>query len=551
MPSSPPEVVVIADLLGRLRFVSPALREVFGYDPASFDGQALLAAVHPADLDDLRRALRRLLAERPTGPIRCRVRHADGVWRATEVSASTWRDTGAGPVVVLAARDVTDQLMLERVLAHRARHDALTELPNRRQVSEHLQSRLADPAEGDRLAVLVLGLDGFATVNDTAGHLVGDALLVALARRLSSVVRAGELLARVDGDEFAVVLEDVHAEAAVLVATRLRAAVSRPVRLGERELSVRASVGVAFARPGTTPESLLRDADLALHRAKATGRDRVQVASPELHAELAGRVELESRLRAALARREFELHYQPIVDLLDGAMVGAEALLRWWRDPATLVPPDQFLHVAEASGLVAPLGWWAFDAAIAQLAAWRAEGLDVGMSVNLSAAQLGEPALAHTVLARLERAGVDPSALTLEVTESVLVEQLTAANRGLAALRAHGVTVALDDFGTGYCGLGYLRELSVDVLKLDRSFVAGLGTDREHTVLVRAIVGLANDLGLLTVAEGVETVAQLRMLQELGAQLAQGFLFEAPQMPAHAAAHARVGFGAAVLSAAG
>jgi diguanylate cyclase (GGDEF)-like protein/PAS domain S-box-containing protein len=542
------DVIVVCDLDGTVQYVSPALREVFGYDAEEVGDGSLFQIVHPDDVRAVRRRLQELLDGEPSVLVRCRLRHADGSWRVAESTASTLLEDGLVTGMIFNARDVTDRIVLERELAHRATHDELTDLANRRHFTDHLAEALRREHDGTRVAVLYMDLDGFKAVNDTAGHGAGDLLLAEAARRLTGELRGGDLVARFGGDEFAAVLEDVHPDAALAVAARLRAAVSRPYLVDGREVVVRASVGVAFASPGITVGELLRNADLAMYRAKATGRDRVEVYAPQLHADLMRRVDLEGRLRTAMQRGDFVLQYQPVVDLSDGSVPGVEALLRWRRDDGTLASPAEFIDVAEECGLVVPLGRWVLDEALGQLCQWRGEGLDVRMSVNLSTRQLAEPTIVDEVLEALDQRGLPPEVLTLEITESALVDSFESSSRRLAALRSAGVVVALDDFGTGYSGLSYLRGLSVDVLKLDRSFVGGLGHDHERTVLVRAILGLGRDLGLLTVAEGAETPDQVALLQSMGCQQAQGYLFARPDLPGPTSERVRAGFGAALLA---
>jgi diguanylate cyclase (GGDEF)-like protein len=419
---------------------------------------------------------------------------------------------------------------------HQATHDGLTGLPNRNLVIDRLTHAIARARRRpDTLAVLFIDLDRFKVVNDSLGHSVGDEVLVQVAQRLEEAVRPGDTVARLAGDEFVVVCEDVEGDADVLaLAHRIADAVAAPIPLYGRDAIITASIGIALAGESTRAEDLLRDADVAMYRAKERGRARLELFDEDMRTRMLQRLEIEHALRRALQRREFVLYYQPTVSLATGRIVSVEALLRWPDPERGLVMPDEFIPVAEENGLIMPLGRWALEEACRQLAQWRREypeWSDLEVSVNLSARQFADPDLVPVVAGALREAGLDPSGLWLEITESVLMEEAESTVETLRALRALGVHLSIDDFGTGYSSLSYLKRFPVDVLKIDRSFVDGLGTDAEDEAIVTAVVRLAQALELGVVAEGVETAGQLAELRRLGCTAVQGYYFGRP-MPA-------------------
>jgi diguanylate cyclase (GGDEF)-like protein len=411
-------------------------------------------------------------------------------------------------------------------------HDPLTQLPNRAQLVDRLTLSL-DRAnhQGGLTAVLVLDIDRFKNVNDTMGHEAGDLLLVEIAERLRGAVRSSNVVARLAGDEFVVLADSLADRAeALALADRLRSVVSEPVSLPQGIVTVTASMGIAFDvdhRPGT----LLRDADTALHKAKEQGRDSLAIFDDSLRAETIRRVAAEQLLRRALDEDGLRVLYQPIVDLTTGEIAGAEALLRILGPHGELLTPSSFVSIAEDTGLIVPVGAGVLDHACQQFIEWQWELGDAApryVSVNLSARQITTRHFPSVVARTLAQHGVDPSCLTLELTETTLIEAGHAALDTVEELHELGVCLAIDDFGTGYSSLSYLKRFPVDVVKVDRSFVAGLGTQQHDTEIVRAVLALGQSLGLATVAEGVETTAQLHMLQDLGCDSAQGFLLARP-----------------------
>ena len=423
----------------------------------------------------------------------------------------------------------------ERALLHQAFHDTLTALPNRALFADRLGQALARrerrPTEA---AVLFLDIDRFKWVNDSLGHAAGDELLVGVAHRLQRVLRPGDTVARFGGDEFVVLCEEMGSgDEALLVADRMRHVLAAPFELGGREIGLTASIGIALASTSThdTPDALLRDADAAMYRAKERGRDRVELFDDQMRSRAMARLETESALRRALEYGQMKVYYQPVVKLSTGRVAGVEALVRWNHPERGLVSPSEFITVAEETGLIVALGGFVLTEACLQVARWNCRhpaSPPLTVSVNLSAHQLRTRGLRDLVIRALKQSGLQPRFLCLEITETALVEDADASRAALDGLKDLGVTLAVDDFGTGYSSLIYLRRFPVGVLKIDRSFVVGLGTNAEDTAIVSGVVGLARALGMLAVAEGVETPEQAVRLAELGCPLGQGYHWSKP-----------------------
>jgi diguanylate cyclase (GGDEF)-like protein len=425
----------------------------------------------------------------------------------------------------------------QRTLTRQANHDPLTGLANRAVFQTRLAGALNRPERRDgSQAVLLVDLDDFKDVNDTMGHAAGDTLLGAVAERLEATVRPGDLVARLGGDEFALLLDGIPDVAAALaVAERAVAALAAPVEINGTLAHVGASVGLAMRHPDSDPESLMREADVAMYTAKGRGKNRVEQYDSALHETVAEHNELKAEVAGAAGRGELVLEYQPIIDLSTGTLQGVEALVRWLHPTRGLLPPSAFIDLAEETGAIVDIGAWVLDAAAVQLQSWRqCYGLSaMWLSVNVSVRQLDDPGFPALVGGVLRRTGLDPASLVLEVTESVLADPAGGAAAALETLRGLNVRVALDDFGTGYSSIGYLRQLPVDILKIDRSFVSGEHANRPGDLLLEAIVGLAQRLGLDVIPEGIEEPDQLARLQGLGCRIGQGFLLSRP-MPAAA-----------------
>ena len=435
--------------------------------------------------------------------------------------------TIAGGGTIVTFENVTERRQDEARIAHMAHHDALTRLPNRVKLGERLDAALAETGRGVGSAILCLDLDRFKSVNDTLGHSVGDTLLQLVAERLGACVREVDTVARLGGDEFAVVQAGAAcAEDAARLAERILCTVGEPYDVAGHSIMVGISIGIAMApTDGTSPEQLMRNADTALGRAKTDGRGRFCFFEAEMDARLQARRAMELDLRQALAAEEFELFFQPLVDLKRDRVSGFEALLRWHHPERGLVPPTEFIPVAEETGLIVPLGAWVLQRACVEAAGW-ADGLKV--AVNLSPVQFRDPVLVTMVAEALAQSGLLPNRLELEITESVLLHDSEGNLAKLQALRTLGASISMDDFGTGYSSLSYLRSFPFDKIKIDRSFVGDLqGAD--SGCIVRAVAGLGTSLGMVTTAEGVETAAQLAQLRIEGCTEAQGYFFSPPR----------------------
>jgi diguanylate cyclase (GGDEF)-like protein len=439
--------------------------------------------------------------------------------------------------LVGTAHDVSDRVVVERQLEYRTRHDALTELPNRVALLEALDEALVrNKAKDRRVGLVLLNLDHFKVVNDSLGHDVGDRLLTVVAQRAQKLMRGGDMLARVGGDELAIVCNSARGPEDVLaLGERVRQAFDAPFRVDGRELYLTASVGVVVSE-GTDDAAIrmLRDAEVAKYEAKQRGRGCgcVVLFAEPMRERAVARLETEVSLRRALLRNEFRVLYQPVVRFDSSEVIGFEALLRWEHPERGLMLPIDFLSVAEDTGLIVPIGAWVLREACTQAAIWAVEAAGqppLSVSVNLSARQLGDPGLLDTVDRALTASGLDPSLLVLEITESMLMEDSDGAVAVLQALTDRGVKIGIDDFGTGQSSLGYLKALPVHTLKIDRSFTDGLGTDPEDSAIVSTVVHLGHALGIIVTAEGIETPVQLSELQALGCDLGQGFYFALPQ----------------------
>jgi diguanylate cyclase (GGDEF)-like protein/PAS domain S-box-containing protein len=524
---------------GRLvpSFVGETSQRVLGRAPGALGQSSIEDLVHPDDRAHVARLLEGVLAvDAEPVAVEFRAVHADGEprWINARVS-NLLRDPDVEGVLV-AMRDVTDvrrvQQELERRLAHQALHDPLTGLANRRLLLDEATVRLHALREGGApFCLLFCDLDRFKVVNDSLGHEVGDRLLADVGSRLMTTLRPTDLGSRFGGDEFVVLLPATTADAAYAIACRVVAAFRAPFDVLDQKLHVQVSVGVVAARADhENAESILRDADVAMYRAKDAGRDRAEVFEPEMGARVSRRHELEVALRTAIEEKKLTLHYQPKYRLRDGGIDGFEALLRWQDPLRGSIGPNEFVPLAEETGLVVPLGLYVVEEACRWLQRFREHTgqKNTHMAINLSGRQLMDPRVVEDIAAAIAASGVDPSGVELEITESVAMANAANTIETLRQLRALGPSIAVDDFGTGYSSLAYLRKLPVDTLKIDRAFVAGLGNDPEDEKIVQFLVALAKTLGLHTVAEGIETPAQLEVLAELGCEAAQGFLLGRP-----------------------
>ena len=524
------DVVTVLDPSGRVTYESAAVRRVLGYARL---GRPLFDSVHPDDVAWVRSIFVDVLeqpgAQRDAEP---RVRHVDGSWRVMEWTLSNLLDDSAVRGVILNSRDISERRILEDQLRHQALHDPLTGLANRVLFADRVDHALSRRARGHRgVAVLFVDLDDFKTVNDGLGHGVGDQLLAVMAERLRSVVHPADTVARMGGDEFAILIDrPVTVDAPVAVADRVLHALRLPVEFGPRSVTVSASIGIAWSDGRRTSASdLLRDADAAMYAAKQRGKDRYEAFEAGMREAALARLELRSDFDRALSGGELLLHYQPIADLTDGRILSVEALARWNHPRRGLLTPEWFVPLAEETGQIVALGRWVIGEACAQAARWRRDlGRAIPVTVNLSARELHDPGLVDHLRAALREHDLPPSTFAVEVTERALVDELAASGRTLTQLDALGVELWIDDFGIGYSSLGYLQRLPFDALKIDRSFVAGLSSPGSGEAIVRSIVELGRRLDRTVVAEGIETYGQLDVLRELGCRLGQGHLLARP-----------------------
>ena len=470
---------------------------------------------------------RRLRQELGAG--RFRISHAAGE-RWAESRAATLRDD-AGAIVgcVGTLEDVTEREQTEAQLTHQALHDPVTGLPNRTLFLDRVGMALARTRRlGGEVAVLFMDLDRFKLINDSLGHDAGDRLLRTTASRLEPGAARSDSVGRLGGDEFALLCEVKSPGEAMMIAERIATAVAAPVDLDSEQMVVSASIGIALSDGSATPADMLENADAAMYRAKEGGKARVEMYDESMRANTLRRLQVESALRTAIDREQLVVFFQAEVGLADGAITGAEALLRW-RDPARgLVSPGEFIPVAEETGLIVPLGAWVLREACKEAARLCADGRQLKVAVNLSTRQLAHPGLVRLVADTLEETGADPSSLCLEITETVLMQEADRAVVLLEELKGLGITLSLDDFGTGYSSLSYLQRFPVDVVKVDRSFVNGLVDRPGDASIVAAIRDVTRSLGLGVVAEGIETPEQLERLQALGYEKGQGYLFARP-----------------------
>jgi diguanylate cyclase (GGDEF)-like protein/PAS domain S-box-containing protein len=521
---------VIADLTGISIRVNAALCRLLGRPASELLGRRMGTNSPPDQipLGDLMRA--RLAAGYDTYVGERRYLRPDGstLWVACHLSLV--RDEAGEPQYFFTQLlDLTARKQMEQELAHQALHDSLTGLPNRTLLTDRLVHGLAGSRRrGAQLGVIFVDVDRLKEVNDSLGHTAGDELLRHVGRQISSAIRPGDTVARIGGDEFVVVCDSVSARETEDIAERVLRALSEPCDRAGQEMQTTASLGIAIADERATPESLLRDADAAMYRAKELGRGRIELFGEALRSRDERRTATTSSLHRALEREEFTVEYQPIIDLATGAMVSAEALVRWKDPERGLVPPHEFISLAEETGLILPIGAWVLEQACRELASWQRIDHSMSVAVNLSVRQLLDPAITARVAAVLLESGADATGLCLELTESVFMEDVDFFGKALARLKRLGVRLTIDDFGTGYSSLSYLKRFPVDAVKVDRAFVDGLGTDPHDSALVAAIVAMAAALDLEVTAEGVETQDQLAHLKRLGCRRVQGFHLARP-----------------------
>jgi diguanylate cyclase (GGDEF)-like protein/PAS domain S-box-containing protein len=524
------DVITVVDPNGVIRYLSPTVARVLGYAPAALTASRFDNLVHPDDYKDWWNFFRELVqggAQRTS--VSCRLHHRSRGWRHTEIVGANCLKEPSVAGIVLDVRDVSERKVLEDELFHRASHDPLTQLPNRTLFLESVREAVGAATSAESLALLFIDLDGFKLVNDRFGHAAGDGVLQHVADALGRVLRPDDIAARLSGDEFAVLVRDItDSDEAEQIGLRVLTALADPCTVNGQLFSVRASVGIAVGGAGVEDaEDLIHRADLAMYSAKNHGKNRVEVFRPDAVASLSGRRQLQADLQWAVLRKEFEVRYQPVVRLADGKITAAEALVRWQHPVKGLLGPNAFIQIAEESDLIADVFDVVLRDACANAMQWQVEGSPVSVNVNLSAVQLHQAELVDHVTRVLNDTGLPSELLTLEITETVLVDDIDRACETLSTLKQLGVRIAIDDFGTGYSSLAYLSRLPIDVLKVDKVFVNNVDVDN-GTALTRTIVDLGMRLGLPTVAEGVERPEQRDVLRQLGCSHGQGYLFSRP-----------------------
>jgi len=524
--------IFIKDSEHRFVLLNGAFCKLFGVEPEALIGRTGLDLTAPCQVDLHSGSDEAVFETGEDYAGEQAVTDARGQARIVSIRKTLYRTAAGVPFLFGVLHDITDRKHAVKLLLHQALHDRLTGLGNRALFERYLQKGIDGARRSGRgLAVLCLDVDHFNVVNDTLGHRSGDALLVAVARRIRSVLRPRDPVARLSGDEFACLAGYCEEpKMALRIAERLHEAFRQPFTVEDTQAQLSVSIGVAWSPAEETSQDLLRFADIALRRAKRKGGGGSQLFDSTTDGAATQRLHVQNDLRRALSRRELVLHYQPVVEMDSGRIAGVEALVRWVHPTRGLISPDQFIPLAEESGLIVPLGDWVLQEACRQAASWKRQlrlGSGFTMSVNLSAKQLRRPLLASRVREVLDETGLAAGDLILELTENLLVEETLRATE----LRDVGVTLAIDDFGTGYASLAYLRNLPVCMLKIGQTFISKLGLDVVDTSLVKTILTLVQDLGLVSVAEGVEEQRQATLLRQMGCHFAQGYLFARP-MPA-------------------
>jgi PAS domain S-box-containing protein len=545
-------MIAVVDASGRRLYNSPSYQKVLGYSAEELKSSSL-EQIHP---DDRERVIQAAEKARVTGRgerLEYRIRHKDGSWRILESTASAIRNVkGETARLVIVNRDITDRKRAEQTLAHNAFHDGLTNLPNRALFIDRVQHALAmaNRHANYRFAVLFIDIDEFKVLNDSLGHAAGDELLIAFGRRLTASLRgmdtisrpradtptewqaADDTVARLGGDEFTVLLDDIRDPSnAIRVAQRIQERWKAPFVVNGQEMVITPSIGIALSTASCTHgEDILRDAEIAMYRAKQAGKARCELFDPAMHAAALKRLHLETDLLRALESKEFSVFYQPIVSLNSGRIAGFEALTRWQR-PTGMVLPLDFIPVANETGLIIPMNRLLMQDAFQQLRSWHSQFSSeppLSMSVNITSQQFEQPELAADMGVLLKEAGLDPSCVHVEITETIAMGDEERAGRILSELKALGVHISIDDFGTGYSSLSRLQGFPVDSLKIDRAFISNMDTDPESREIVRIIIMLAHNLGLDVVAEGAETAEHVNQLKQLGCEMSQGYFFSRP-----------------------
>ena len=526
------DITTVIDAEGTIVYESPSVERLLGHVPGDLIGSKIQARVHPEDVD----ALMTAVFEKPEDgvpSVEFRLQTSDGSWRSLEATVNHLLENPDVRGIVLNCRDITARKRDEETIRHLAYFDALTGLPNRTLFNDRLAQALAHARRhgSPGVAIMFFDLDRFKTINDTLGHGVGDELLRATAQRLTAALREEDTVARLGGDEFLFLLSGVHdVEDAARIGQKILDLFIQPFHVLGHELHVTTSIGISlFPIDGSDAETLIRNADTALYRAKEGGRNRYQLYAPAMNAIALKRLVIENGLRRALERNELVLHYQPLVSLQSGNIVSVEALLRWRHPDLGDLSPTEFIPMAEETGLIVPLTRWVLRAACEQMKRWRSAGMALeSISVNVSARRFNDANLPAMISDVLQSTGLEGKFLTIELTESVMMENAEATISTLQQLKERGIHISIDDFGTGYSSLSYLKRLPIDALKIDKSFVRDIPSDGDDAAIAMLIISMAHDLKLSVVAEGVETEAQREFLETKHCDLMQGYLFSAP-----------------------
>jgi len=543
------DMIALVDVKGHRLYNSPAYEKVLGYSPEELGGTSAFEQIH---LDDRYKVLEAAREARNTGvgkSLQYRIKHKNGSWRILESTASTIKnDQGEVEKLVIVNRDITERKHAEAQLEHNSFHDSLTGLPNRRLFLDRLQRSFvrAQRNAGYQYAVLFVDVDGFKQINDTMGPAAGDQVITEIGTRLATCLRLDDtvarptgklpsddaLLSRSGGDEFTILLESIkHPGDAMRVAKRIQAAIGAPFLVQDRQIITPVSVGIALSAPSQqAPEELLQDAETAMRRAKALGGSRCEVFDEGMHTRAVNRLKLETELRTAFERSQFRVYYQPIIQLETRQIVGFEALVRWHHPEQGLISPYKFIEAAEDMGLLVSIGKWVIAEACKQMSDWQSRFPSAGlyMTVNVSGKQFAHPHFVADVRVAAQETRLDPARLQLEISEGVAMADPRLTSNLLSQLKHLGVRISIDDFGSAYSSLSWLRRFQIDALKIDRSLVGALLTDRPSCDIVQLIITLAQSLNLKVIAEGIEAATQLDRLQKLGCEFGQGYLFSQP-----------------------
>jgi diguanylate cyclase (GGDEF)-like protein/PAS domain S-box-containing protein len=543
------DMIALVDVKGRRLYNSPAYKRILGYSPAELSETSSFEQIHPEDRFRVLDAAREARESGIGRSLEYRIKHKDGSWRVLESVASTIRDAkGEVAKLVIVNRDITERKRAEQKLEHNLFHDPLTGLPNRRSFLERLQNAYVRVRgdSGRSYALLLANVDHFKVFNDTMGTAAGDQILTEVARRLGAQLRHDDVTARreamlfrLGGDEFTILLEAVSDPSdAMRIAKRIQAAVAEPMQVDSREVRAAVSVGIALSTAAhSRPEDVLKDSDVAMRRAKSLGGSRCEVFDEAMHTRAVGRLKLESDLRTALQQRQFRIHYQPVMQLDTRRIASFEALLRWEHPTQGMISPYRFIEAAEDTGVLVSIGHWLVVQACRQLREWEVNdrsGQPMNVTVNVSARQFADARLVNDIQAALQETGIDPARLQLEMTESVASADPKLTITVLSHLKHMGIGVVLDDFGTGSTSLRGLTQFPVNALKIDKSLIHEMQTDRAAADIIELIITLAHKMNLKVIAEGIESIRQLERLTELGCEYGQGYYFSQP-MEARAA----------------